>query len=118
MILSTGDIKNDYQIIDLVFAYGTSNEDKQKACKPLEAYSDVSKILAHTAGQLGADAVINIRFDTRVAAEKTPAGGSHKVFEVYGYGTAVKIIDPQDTQEAKKTRKPKEIKEAPETPQK
>ena len=102
MILSTGDITNNYQIIDLVFAYGISNEDKQKGSNPLEAYSHASKILAHTAEKLNANAVINIRFDSRVAIEKTTAG-SHKVFEVYGYGTAVKIIDSQETQETAET---------------
>lgn len=90
MLLSTGDIKDNYQVIDLVFASGNSTESFLKNCNPMQAYQKVSQLLAQTAADAGADAVIHIRFDLRVT---TTSGvfSPNQAFEVYGYGTAVKL---------------------------
>ena len=88
MILSTGDIKGNYEIIDLVFAYGDSTaEGCFGSCTPPQAYEKASQLLAQSATGKGANAVINIRFDFRVAQNFR----NKQVFEVFAYGTAVKV---------------------------
>ena len=90
MLLSTGDIKDNYQVLDLVFASGNSTEGFLKNCQPIDAYQKVAQLLAKTASSIGADGVINIRFDFRVAATQG-VFSPNQVFEVYAYGTAVKV---------------------------
>jgi len=88
MVLSTGDIKRDYEIIDLVFAYGDSTaEGCFGNCTPSQAYEKAAQILGHNAMGKGANAVINVRFDFRVAQDYR----NKQVFEVFAYGTAVKV---------------------------
>jgi hypothetical protein len=89
LILSTGDIRQNYTIIDPVFAYGSSNDGFLKTANPLEAYSKVADLLKDRAAKMGADGIIHATFDYRVAA-KTGCGGG-KAFEVFAYGTAVKL---------------------------
>lgn len=88
MVLSTGDIREDYEIINLVFAHGASTaEGCFGSCNPTEAYEKVSQHLSHNAAGMGANAVVNIRFDFRVAQDHR----NKQTFEVFAYGTAVKV---------------------------
>lgn len=90
MIYSSGDIKDEYQVVDLVFAMGNSTEGFMSGCNPIEAYQRVTQRLGEVASSVGGDAVINIRFDFRVAA--APGVFSpNQAFEVYAYGTAVRL---------------------------
>jgi hypothetical protein len=89
MILSSGDIKGNYDIIKLVFACGASAAEGcfGKSCDPAQAYEEASQLLAQKANGMGANAVINIRFEFRVAQNYS----NKQVFEAYVYGTAVKV---------------------------
>lgn len=89
LILSTGDIRQNYTIIDPVFAYGSSNNGFLKMVNPLEAYSKATELLKDRVAKKGADGIIQATFDYRVAANTGCSG--EKAFEVFTYGTAVKL---------------------------
>jgi len=88
--LSTGDIKQPYTIIDTVFAYGSSDQALFKTANPMEAYSKVSEMLKQAAVKVGGNGIVWATFDYRVAVKQGCGGGSQS-FEVFGYGTAVKV---------------------------
>jgi transcriptional regulator of nitric oxide reductase len=91
IILSTGEIPFDYKIIDVVFAYGHSSQTFFRGANPMEAYQRVSDILEQTAAQIGAEAVLWVKYDYRVALSSGLVT-TNQVFEVFAYGTAVKIV--------------------------
>jgi hypothetical protein len=88
ILLSTGDIPEKYQIVDLVFAHGSSSEGALKGMEPPQAFQILASWLGQTALKAGADAVINIRIDFKIAQGLLGA----RAFEVFAYGTAVKLI--------------------------
>jgi hypothetical protein len=67
IILSTGEVQFQYQIIDVVFAYGNSSQSFFKNSNPIEAYQRVSTMLEQAAAQIGAHAVLWVKYDYRVA---------------------------------------------------
>ncbi len=89
VLFSSGDIPQRYEIVDLVFAHGNSAEEDMAGMQPVQAFQMLVNWLGQTALQIGANAVIHIRLDFRVVS-----GGflGKQAFEVYGYGTAVKIL--------------------------
>jgi hypothetical protein len=90
VILSTGDIRRDYEIIDTVFAYGSSHEGFLKSANPIEAYQKVGDVLKQNAKKKGADGIVFTTFDYRVAV-KSGCMSSGQSFEVFAYGTAIKF---------------------------
>jgi hypothetical protein len=90
VLFSSGDIPYEYDVVDLVFAHGNSTEGAMKGMQPVQAFQVLVNWLGQTAVQIGANAVIHIRLDFRVIAGQGLLGG-RQAFEVYGYGTAVKI---------------------------
>ena len=87
MRFSTGEIENNYEVIDVVFGYSDSATGF--------AYKEATQNLGTVAEKLNADAVINISYKHR---EYT---GTKKVcfqdqtenrFEMFATGTAVKFI--------------------------
>ena len=91
-LLSTGDIPFAYVPLDLVFAAGSSSEGVFQGVQPIYAYQIAAGLLKETAAQIGANAVLNIRFELRSAAGEGLIG-AYQVFEVYSYGTAVRAAD-------------------------
>jgi Putative heavy-metal-binding len=87
--VSTGDFKEPYDIIDLVFAYGSSGEGFLKTANPLEAYGKVADQLRERAAKIGANGVVHAAFDYRTAVG-AGCGSGKQVFEVFAYGTAVR----------------------------
>lgn len=70
MLVSTGDIhEKKYQIIEVVFAYGSSIDGFLKTANPMEAYKKVTEALRDEAKKHKGDAVIYAHFDYRVAAK-------------------------------------------------
>ena len=89
---STGDVPYKYEIIDLVFACSSDSEGFwEPGVDPIEAYSVATNLLEEVARDVAADAVINIRFETRVAHKENLS--QSQVFEVYATGTAVRSVD-------------------------
>jgi hypothetical protein len=90
VLFSSGDIPYQYDVLDLVFAHGNSAEGTMKGLQPVQAFQMLVNWLGQTAVHLGANAVIHIRLEFRVSSGQGLLGGG-QAFEVYGYGTAVKI---------------------------
>ena len=88
MLLSTGDIPQKYEIIDLVFTHGSSSDGALKGVEPPQAFQILADWLGQTAQRAGADAVIHIRFDFQFAQGFLGT----RAFEVFAYGTAVKLV--------------------------
>ncbi|MCX6726231.1 MAG: heavy metal-binding domain-containing protein [Candidatus Shapirobacteria bacterium] len=90
-IVTTTDLNDKKcEILEIVFAYGSSSGGMFKTANPLEAYPKVRDQLAEAGTKIGADAVIGAHFDYRVAS-KQGCGGDTQAFEVFAYGTAVKF---------------------------
>ena len=87
MVISTGDIRQDYKIIDVVFAYGYQKEGILLGISKDKAFEKVKNDLAKSASNIGADAVIYATFDYRVAVD-----GKKQVLEFIANGTAVKLL--------------------------
>jgi hypothetical protein len=90
VLFSSGDIPQRYEVVDLVFAHGNSAEEDMAGMQPVQAFQMLVNWLGQTALQIGANAVIHIRIDFRPVAGGFLGG--KQAFEVYGYGTAVKIL--------------------------
>ena len=95
--ITTGDIKQDYDIIQLVFELGADEGGGLGKLfgtggSPEIAFLNTEIKLKAKAAALGCDYVINAVFNQRVAvsSQKTITGGYNQVIEVSGYGTAVK----------------------------
>lgn len=86
MIISTGDIRQNYKIIDVVFAYGCQKEGVILGLNKDKAFEKVKNDLAKSASSIGADAVIYATFDYRIAVD-----GKKQVLEFIANGTAVKL---------------------------
>jgi hypothetical protein len=95
VVISTGDLKSSYTIIDTVFALdsqGTAGIFFGADGNPHAAFEGVKQKLRERAVSLGADAIIICQFEYRVAV----AGEGHsarQAVEMFAYGTAVKTHD-------------------------
>lgn len=92
VLLSTGDIREQYEIVDLVFTHGSSSEGDLKGVEPPQAFQILADWLGQTALKAGANAVIHIRFDFKIAQGIL----GNRAFEVFAYGTAVKVTSNAD----------------------
>lgn len=90
ILITTGDIKEDYEIIDAVFALDSCQEGIFKNADPNKAFDKVKDGLRKKAEELGGHAVINCQFEYRVAVTQG-FGGSKQVIEIFAYGTAVRL---------------------------
>ena len=86
IIISTGNLKQDYQVIDAVFAMDSHKAGIFASADPEKAFDSVKEKLRKTCAKLKGDAVINCQFDYRIAQHK-----SAQVIEIFAYGTAVKF---------------------------
>lgn len=108
IIVSTGDIREPYTILDAIFAldcntanffFGSTN--------PSEAFNGVKNKLRQICLKMSGDAVINCQFEYRIALATTAAGAvtallgkavganiseKSQAIEIFAYGTAVKLI--------------------------
>lgn len=90
ILVTTGDIKEDYEIIDAVFALDSCTEGVFKGADPNKAFDKVKNGLRKKAQELGGHAVINCEFEYRVAVSQGLIG-SKQVIEIFAYGTAVRL---------------------------
>ena len=91
VLVITGELNTDCQIIDSVFAMDSSTEGLFSGADPGKAFAGVRRQLRETAISLGGDAVINCIFEYRVAVSQGLMG-SKQVMEIFAYGTAVRRI--------------------------
>lgn len=90
ILITTGDIKEDYEIIDAIFALDSCTEGVFKGADPNKAFDKVKDGLRKKAKDLGGHAVINCQFEYRVAVSQGLMG-SKQVIEIFAYGTAVRL---------------------------
>lgn len=94
MIISTINLRKNYEVIDIVFVLhgekaggflGSGGVDIEKG------FQSIKGLLAEKARSIGADAVIGVDFEQRMAV----AGqiDNSQVLEIFAYGTAVKFVD-------------------------
>ena len=91
IIISTGGINKDYEIIDAIFAMDSHKEGFMIGADPNKAFEGVKQQLSSKCRALGGDAVINCEFEYRVAVGEG-FGGKKQVMEIFAYGTVVKLI--------------------------
>jgi hypothetical protein len=96
MLMAAGDIQDRYQVIGLVFAVASRTPEAKGCSVPVlglgQTYQDAATQLESAARVRGADAVIHIGFEHRYSAATTGCGASTTAFEVYSWGTAVKLV--------------------------
>lgn len=90
MFISTGDIKQNYAIIDTIFAMDSHKEGFFSNADPNKAFDGVKAQLAQKCAALGGDAIINCEFEYRNAVSDGLMS-KKQVIEIFAYGTAVKL---------------------------
>lgn len=90
IIISTTDLKRDYEVIDTIFAIDAHKEGFLKAADPNQAFEGVKKALEGKCKLLNGDAVICCQFEYRVAVADGLMS-KKQVMEIFAYGTAVKF---------------------------
>ncbi|MEK4925008.1 heavy metal-binding domain-containing protein [Cytobacillus sp. FSL R5-0569] len=94
MIISTGDIKEKYEILNVYYTYAASPiEDtrfirftKEKDDMIIKALDKVNLNLIEYAENIGGNGIIHLRYDTKFFNQD-------KNVMVTGYGTVIKLID-------------------------
>lgn len=92
MIMSTGDIKENYEILDVTYNYVTVKDTriikfiKEKDNMIIEAFDKVNFNLMEYAERIGGNGVIHIRYDTKFLNQDNDV-------MAFGYGTVIKLID-------------------------
>jgi hypothetical protein len=97
MIVATGNINSPYRVIGVVHVVVTRTQKKTGCGSPAglpiqEAYEAVTSGLAEAARKSGGDGIIHIGYDYRMSETKLGCNNVEPVFEVYGWGTAIKTI--------------------------
>lgn len=90
ILITTGDLKEEYEVIDAVFALDSCKEGVFKSADPNIAFDNVKNGLRKKSSELGGHAVINCQFEYRVALSQGLTG-SKQVIEIFAYGTAVRL---------------------------
>lgn len=106
VVISTGDIKEPYRILDAIFAFDSHSGGFFSGANPEKAFDGVKNKLRKRCRELGGDAVVNCQFEYRVALATTAGGAAASLFgkalgasisdksqaiEIFAYGTAVKL---------------------------
>ena len=96
MLTASGNINDPYEVIGVVHAVVTRPQKSagcgQEASLPIqEAYEAVTDELAKAAERSGGNALIHIGYDYRISVASFGCNQTKPVFEVYGWGTSVKV---------------------------
>lgn len=86
ILIATGNLNEDYEIIDVIFALDSSTAGWFTGANPDKAFDNVKNQLRSRCAQLGGQAVINCQFEHRIAVD-----GKRQVVEIFAYGTAVRL---------------------------
>ena len=96
MLTATGNINQAYTVIGVVNASVSRTPQKggcgEPASIPIDsAYREATGALVAAAKLSDADAVIHVGYDYRMATKQMGCSGIQPSFEVYAWGTAVKL---------------------------
>ena len=90
ILVTTSDLKEEYEIVDAVFALDSCTAGFFRGADPNKAFDKVKDALRKKASELGAHAVICCQFEYRIALESGIIGNK-QVVEIFAYGTAVRL---------------------------
>jgi uncharacterized protein YbjQ (UPF0145 family) len=90
MIASTGGISDPFDIVQVVIGFASQEEGCGGTIKTSAVYAEAYKRLLESASALKAEGVIFISFQNRFAVSQA-CGSSKQVFEVFSWGTAIRI---------------------------
>jgi len=94
IIVTTGDIKEPYTIIDTIFTVDNNKEESwffTWAENPMKAFGRVKMNLRRLCYKLGGDAIIHCQFEYRIAL----TGDKTQILEIFAYGTVVKFMNKE-----------------------
>jgi uncharacterized protein YbjQ (UPF0145 family) len=96
MLAAAGNINREYDVIGMVHTVvvrpQTSAGCTGEGGLPVQdAYREATSALHAAAIASGGDGVIHVNFDYRQSATNVGCNNTKPVFEVYGWGTAIKL---------------------------
>jgi hypothetical protein len=91
MVVVSSGISVPYGVINMVYGFASKNEGCSGGIDSTAVYASAVKRLEESAVAMGADAVIHVSFQNRMAVGSGCTGRSEQVFEVFAWGTAVKV---------------------------
>ncbi len=96
MLIATGNINDGYEVLGVVHAVVTLPQKTSGCGAPgglpvQEAYEAVTKSLHQAGLASGGNGVIHVGYDYRVTTANLGCNNVQPVFEVYGWGTAIKL---------------------------
>lgn len=93
ILITTGSLDEqvEYEIIDAIFAIGSTTQGFFSGLDPNKAFEGVKDELRKRCAALGGQAVVNCQFQYRVALADGAFGSKKQVIELFAYGTAVRI---------------------------
>lgn len=93
--VSTGGLGNAYEVLDAIFAIDSSTKGLLTELDPEKAFEGVKLQLRERCKVLGGHAVVHCQFEYRNALADGFLGKKQSL-EIFGYGTAVRFVDPQE----------------------
>jgi uncharacterized protein YbjQ (UPF0145 family) len=96
MITATGNINVPYEVLGVVHAV-VNRTPKSAGCGQTgglpvqEAYEAVTAALREAASKSGGNGVIHVGYDYRLTEARVGCNSTQPCFEVYGWGTAIKV---------------------------
>lgn len=90
ILITTGDLKEDYEIIDAIFAIDSCSQTLFNGADASKAFDKTKSALRAKCNSLGGHAVINCQFEYRIAMSQK-GFGTKQVIEIFSYGTAVRL---------------------------
>ena len=97
-LIATGNINSPYEVLGIVHAVVTRTP-KSTGCGGVgglpvqETYEAVTAALHAAALNSGGNGVIHVGYDYRVSSTNLGCNNTQPVFEVYGWGTAIKTVE-------------------------
>lgn len=102
MLTAAGNINEPYEVVGVVHAMASRSPQSEGFGKPkvmpvMATYQDALSRLTEAAARSGANGVIHVAYEQRLAVGSRPGCTGDKteqVLEVYAWGTAVILLQP------------------------
>lgn len=97
MLAASGNINREYEVLGIVHTVvvraqtSAGCSGKGGGLPVQEAYQEATKALYASAIASGGDGVIHVSFDYRQSSTNIGCNNNKPLFEVYGWGTAIKL---------------------------
>ncbi len=91
MLVSSGDIRQSYEVLGLVTAYASNEQSFAGSISGEEAYKRAIERLRDAAAREGADALIYVNLHGNMGIKRALVG-EVQMYEVFAWGTAVRLL--------------------------